>query len=219
MVFGITCKGCAPTRPTNSFHVFARTRNGLIVSPSTSASNLTMFFVLLLLAALLTVTQVSRIALRGNCLFSAGHDGQVNHYVVSYSGSSFGMVANAEQNCVATPGRQASGECTVPSSSETVDLTIVTTYATAPVTTVSELWVGGDGNWEAGPKRAARGSKGQVRVAVAGRSGSSRMSVWDLTEGRQIFEVRLLCFQQLSGRYYSPCMAHGTHVGLCCCYQ
>lgn len=156
-------------------------------------------------------TQVSRIALRGNCLFSAGHDGQVNHYAVSYSVSSPGMLVNAEQrhhSSVALPGRHASRECTVPSfSAETVDLTIVTTYATAPVTTVSELWVGGEGNWEAGPRRAAAGSEGQVRVAVAGRSGSSRMSVWDLTEGRQILEVRFGVFAVL-GATACRCVPH-----------
>lgn len=115
--------------------------------------------------------------------------------MVSYSASSPGMPANAEprHTCsAAIPARHASGECTVPSfPAETVDLTIVTTYATAPVTTVSELWVGGEGNWEAEPRQGAGGSEDRVRVAVAGRSGSSRMSVWDLTEGRQILEVRL----------------------------
>eukprot|EP00903_Cladosiphon_okamuranus_P013793 g12836.t3 len=136
--------------------------------------------------------QVSRLALRGNCLFSAGHDGQVNHYVVSYSISSPGMLAIAEARrfcSAASPGRHAPGEGALPSSIKPIDLTIVTTYSTAPITTVSELWVGGDGKWEEGPKRAAGGREGQVRVAVAGRSGSSRMSVWDLTEGRQILEL------------------------------
>eukprot|EP00752_Nemacystus_decipiens_P003736 g3442.t1 len=138
--------------------------------------------------------QISRIALRGNCLFSAGHDGQVNHYVVSYSfSSSSGMLATAEPRhyrSAGVPARHAPGEYTIPSSStETVNLTIVTTYATTPVTTVSELWVGGGGNSGARPTREAAGSEGQVRIAVAGRSGSSRMSVWDLTEGRQILEL------------------------------
>lgn len=144
----------------------------------------------------LSVAQVSRLALRGGCLFSAGHDGQVNHYVVSYAVSSPGMLAKAEPrhfSSAASAGRHVSGECALPSSIEPVGLTIVTTYATAPITTVSELWLGSDGKWEEGPKRVTGGSKGQVCVAVAGRSGSSRMSVWDLTEGRQILEVRF-CF-------------------------
>lgn len=90
------------------------------------------------------------------------------------------------------------------SSSTPVDLTIVTTYATAPVTAVSELWVGGNvdhndvdvmqGNRGAGLERGVGvgggwSGSGTVRLAVAGRSGSSRMSVWDITEARQILEV------------------------------
>lgn len=121
----------------------------------------------------------------------------MNHYVVSYSASSFGMPTDAERchgSRATSRGRHVPRERTASSSSsELVDLTIVTTYATAPVTTVSELWVGGDGNWGAEPKLAAGGNKEKVRVAVAGRSGSSRISIWDLTEGRQILEVRL-CF-------------------------
>lgn len=190
MVFGITATA-------NSLSRFHPNKEGLTRRLQNLLRRPTMIF---LCCALIStaVTQVSRIALRGNCLFSAGHDGQVNHYVVSYSVSSFGMLANSEprrHSSAASPGRHASGEYAALSCSETVDLTIVTTYATAPVTTVSELWVSGDWNWEAGPKKlAAGGSKGQVRVAVAGRSGSSRMSVWDLTESRQILEVRFSFF-------------------------
>lgn len=96
------------------------------------------------------------------------------------------------------------------SSSAPIDLAIVTTYATAPVTAVSELWVGGSGDYDdvmegnrgggsvqavpgAGLERGkGGGGSGTVRLAVAGRSGSSRMSVWDITEARQILEVTRL---------------------------
>lgn len=78
-----------------------------------------------------------------------------------------------------------------------VGLTLATCYATAPVTAVSDLWVsGGDGRatggnveGEAFSRRGAGVGDGRIRVVVAGRSGSSRMSVWDLTHGRQLLEV------------------------------
>ncbi|CAM9184864.1 unnamed protein product [Scytosiphon promiscuus] len=125
--------------------------------------------------------QVSRLALLGDCLLSAGHDGQVNHYAISYAASA----------------------CDVPP----VGLTILTTYATAPVTAVSDLWVGSDsydddrnGDVDDGGDSDDRGVGGDARlkrrsgggnvfVAVAGRSGSSSMSVWDVTEARQLLEL------------------------------
>lgn len=87
-----------------------------------------------------------------------------------------------------------------------VDLTILTTYATAPVTAVFDLWVGSnccdkhgddskgvDDGGNCGDAICRRKLKGEnVRIAVAGRSGSSRMSVWDVTEARQLLEVRAL---------------------------
>lgn len=136
-------------------------------------------------------------------MFSAGHDGQINQYVITYSAPSFDRLAEPHHHSspVGTDSH------TIASSSIPVDLTIVTTYATAPVTAVSDFWVGSageddggrgvEGNGEAGPRREAGGEK--VRLVVSGRSGSSRMSVWDITEARQILEVRHFCCKHLGG--------------------
>lgn len=209
--------------------------------------------------------QISRIALLGGCLFSAGHDGQVNQYMLSYPGTPttrLTCAANRAENLhhpastrggkssacwmpsKATPSspkipyyeeshqQQVGGcleqaaavrnisKCTCGSSFEGLGfkscssqcipqpplmvLTLVTCYATAPVTAISDLWVsyndvGGGrddtdaaaksvGNkWKASSRRVSGG--GKVHIVVAGRSGSSRMAVWDLTEGRQLLEV------------------------------
>jgi len=163
--------------------------------------------------------QISRIALRGTCLFSAGHDGQVNQYAVAY--------ATAEPRQPGRPVEKGEGkdrpsfqESRVASvlSSAPVDLAIVTTYATAPVSAVSELWVGGygdcddavQGNRSAGLEPVVGGSSGMVRLAVAGRSGSSRMSVWDITEARQLLEVTRLFRQPCCG----ACLFAG-HLVVC----
>lgn len=138
--------------------------------------------------------QISRLALQGDCLFSAGHDGQIHQYVVSYSSPSSYRLAEPHYH---------RSPVVTDTSSRLVDLTIVTTYATAPVTAVSELWVGNEcgrrveGAGEARPRGEEGGEK--VRLAVAGRSGSSRMSVWDITEARQIMDVRYLCCRNWGG--------------------
>lgn len=78
------------------------------------------------------------------------------------------------------------------SPSVPVHLTLVTCYASSPITAISDLWVGSCGdNLGMGENILAAG-KGRLRIAVSGRSGSSRMSVWDLTQTRQLLEVRRL---------------------------
>lgn len=77
-------------------------------------------------------------------------------------------------------------------------LTLVTCYPATPITAISHMWVAGghdeDGDVARGgaakeePPDETRAAK--VRVIVAGRSGAARSSVWDLTEGRQLLEVR-----------------------------
>ena len=124
------------------------------------------------------------------------------------------------------PGLRVSKGLPLASCSLAVDLAIVTTYATAPVTAISELWVGGDGEHEDGAGIASSGGQGDrgaglelgmgggraaIRLAVAGRSGSSRMSVWDVTEARQILEVTSLFLRE------SGCEGVVCLLNLCCC--
>lgn len=182
--------------------------------------------------------QISRIALRGDCLLSAGHDGYVNHYKISYPSlskphataghchptgkephtlgrpaSSKTYAAAADCSVEAEGRRKDAGAAerkggdgslkgfghTLPSSTvPPVILTLVTCYATSPITTVSDLWIGGGrggGGENMGVGGEARPSwateTGKLRIAVAGRSGSTRMSVWDLTQARQLLEVSI----------------------------
>ena len=182
--------------------------------------------------------QISRIALRGDCLLSAGHDGHVNHYKISYpslgephatagqrhptgkdahvlgcpasakphfAAGDWSVRAEGRRKDAGAPGRKGGGSSLkgfgyfLPSSTTPpVMLTLVTCYATSPITAVSDLWVGGgreSGGENMGTEEEARSSwateTGKLRIAVAGRSGSSRMSVWDLTQARQLLEVSI----------------------------
>lgn len=115
------------------------------------------------------IPQISRIALQGCCLFSSGHDGNVNHYKISYPRSINQHANTSESSCtagvepsrgaekcndhrVSTDGRRFCG-CgtsipdTPPSApflppTPSVVLTLVTCYAASPVTAVSDLWLG-----------------------------------------------------------------------------
>lgn len=202
--------------------------------------------------------QISRIALQGDCLFSAGHDGKVNHYVISYQHPSEQLATDELRLPVGTSGHMPWCRTTTASLSAPADafpwakesspdadaserkcewsarqdlerfpyslpskpvlLTLATCYATAPITAVSDLWVAGgeDGVAENGGRREGLWLPGmgeeKVRVAVAGRSGSSRMSVWDLTEGRQLLEVRgeVLGNERSCGTVFSDCAEVGV---------
>ena len=169
--------------------------------------------------------QISRLALRGDCLFSAGHDGNVNQYVITYPrpgrrrgasaaiqetrgvfGGISGGISGSGRESAAAGDTEAFSSTGLPVGDDAppekhqlrqeqrqppVVLTLVTCHAAAPITAISDLWVGGGRGVEVGEV----GSTGQggapgLRLAVAGRSGRSTMSLWDLTEGRQLLEVR-----------------------------
>lgn len=79
----------------------------------------------------------------------------------------------------------------VPETAVGVTLTLVTCYPAAPVTAIADMWVGG-GWWRGegdGDSPLRCGEQDRIRIVVAGRSGSARMSAWDLVEGRQLLEV------------------------------
>lgn len=118
----------------------------------------------------------------GDCLLSAGHDGHVNHYLVSYH------------------SHDTTDEAPTDPLPRLV-LTLVTSYPTSPVNVISDLWVGGycngggyrpdcSGGRQSKDSSPQRTSRDALRIVVAGRSGSKFMSVWDVTEGRQLLEVR-----------------------------
>lgn len=206
--------------------------------------------------------QISRIALRGDCLLSAGHDGHVNHYKISYPSPSephatagqcrqtgkdanvLGCPASSKPHLAAgdwpvraegrrkdmgAPDRKGGGSSLkgfghfLPSSTTPpAMLTLVTCYATSPITAVSDLWVGGgleSGGENMGIGEEARSSwateTGKLRIAVAGRSGSSRMSVWDLTQARQLLEVSINYQSDRSKRKYTAVAKNSRSRKLC----
>lgn len=133
--------------------------------------------------------QVSRLALLGDCLFSAGHDGNVNQYAISYpppyhprprrqTASSRGLETRHDKDDGDSDASRDTGQ-------PPVILTLITCYAAAPITAISDMWVGGGERGGLGRDN----NSSPFRLAVAGRSGASRISLWDLTEGRQLLEV------------------------------
>ena len=201
--------------------------------------------------------QISRIALRGDCLLSAGHDGHVNHYKISYASLSepratagqrpptgiehhvVGCPASSKPHSATTDWsahaaerrkdagaaeREGGGSSIkgfghfLPSwTTPPVILTLVTCYVTSPITAVSDLWVGGAWEDDGEHKGMVGGARsgwttgtGKLRIVVAGRSGSSRMSVWDLTQARQLMEVSIK--YQSDRKTYRKAVARNSRI-------